>query len=135
MPNCKIEEFKCLDCGQYVIRTGNRQLFCKECRRIRDNQRCRNYRARTFIPRGYNQKREKNNAWKNGSGWFTAWGKNFNNCNRCNSSKYLCVHHKDRNRKNNEFNNLEILCKKCHQIEHGILSNRDKFGRFIKSSC
>jgi 5-methylcytosine-specific restriction endonuclease McrA len=30
----------------------------------------------------------------------------------------LTVHHKDRNRKNNTRENLEILCPICHAIEH-----------------
>ena len=42
------------------------------------------------------------------------------NCERCNYSKYeiLQVHHKDRNRKNNELNNLELVCPNCHYEEH-----------------
>ena len=28
------------------------------------------------------------------------------------------VHHKDRNRRNNHFSNLELLCPKCHLNEH-----------------
>jgi len=28
------------------------------------------------------------------------------------------VHHKDRNPKNNRWNNLESLCVSCHDIEH-----------------
>ena len=28
------------------------------------------------------------------------------------------VHHKDHNQINNDVNNLELLCKQCHQIEH-----------------
>lgn len=42
-------------------------------------------------------------------------------CNRCNfdsNLKILVVHHKDRNRKNNTLENLEILCPNCHATEH-----------------
>jgi hypothetical protein len=42
-------------------------------------------------------------------------------CNRCGyskSPKILGVHHKDRNRKNNDLPNLEILCPNCHSEEH-----------------
>lgn len=41
-------------------------------------------------------------------------------CNRCGYSnkEALEVHHKDRNRENNEISNLEILCANCHTIEH-----------------
>jgi hypothetical protein len=42
-------------------------------------------------------------------------------CVRCGYSEHpeiLGVHHKDRNRKNNDLNNLEILCPNCHSLEH-----------------
>lgn len=42
-------------------------------------------------------------------------------CERCDWSvdkRGLVVHHKDRNRKNNLIDNLEILCGGCHRIEH-----------------
>jgi len=44
-----------------------------------------------------------------------------NKCERCGFDQYpqiLGVHHKDRNRNNNEINNLEVLCPNCHSIEH-----------------
>jgi len=41
-------------------------------------------------------------------------------CGRCTYNKYeiLQVHHKDRNRKNNKFENLELICPNCHYEEH-----------------
>lgn len=42
-------------------------------------------------------------------------------CNRCNYSEFpqlLGVHHKDRNRQNNDLSNLEVLCPMCHSLEH-----------------
>ncbi len=41
-------------------------------------------------------------------------------CERCgyNKTKILEVHHKNRDRKNNNFENLEILCPNCHSEEH-----------------
>lgn len=42
-------------------------------------------------------------------------------CNRCAFEKeprILGVHHKDRNRNNNDISNLEVLCPNCHSIEH-----------------
>lgn len=45
--------------------------------------------------------------------------KNFpNKCNCCSSIERLQVHHKDRNRRNNELVNLEIFCGACHVKEH-----------------
>jgi len=41
-------------------------------------------------------------------------------CERCGYSKIeiLHVHHRDRNHKNNEFSNLELICPNCHYEEH-----------------
>jgi len=41
-------------------------------------------------------------------------------CTRCGFDNPLaiCVHHKDRNRNNNNIDNLEVLCYNCHAIEH-----------------
>lgn len=35
------------------------------------------------------------------------------------SPQILGVHHKDRNRRNNDLSNLEVLCPNCHSLEHG----------------
>ncbi len=58
------------------------------------------------------------------------YGKKFI-CEKCglkshDYKKSLAVHHKDRNKKNNLINNLEILCDSCHMKEHlnEINSNR-----------
>lgn len=41
-------------------------------------------------------------------------------CIRCglDESKILEVHHKDRDRTNNELENLEVICPNCHKLEH-----------------
>lgn len=36
----------------------------------------------------------------------------------CNGKDYLIVHHIDRNKKNNNFNNLITLCNGCHMFYH-----------------
>lgn len=43
-----------------------------------------------------------------------------NNCQRCGYNKYeiLHVHHKNRDRSNNDLNNLELICPNCHAEEH-----------------
>lgn len=42
------------------------------------------------------------------------------NCERCRYNKHeiLHVHHRDRNRNNNELSNLELICPNCHYEEH-----------------
>lgn len=41
-------------------------------------------------------------------------------CERCSYNKYeiLQVHHKDKNRSNNNLDNLELICPNCHFEEH-----------------
>jgi hypothetical protein len=42
-------------------------------------------------------------------------------CERCKYDQHpaaIIVHHKDRNRMNDDINNLEVLCANCHAIEH-----------------
>lgn len=44
-----------------------------------------------------------------------------NECSRCGWNivpAILELHHKDRNRKNVDINNLELLCPNCHSIDH-----------------
>jgi hypothetical protein len=45
-------------------------------------------------------------------------------CERCNEDLInatrhtWCLHHKDHDRTNNVEENFELLCKRCHQVEH-----------------
>ncbi len=43
-----------------------------------------------------------------------------NNCQRCgyHKTEILQVHHKDKNRQNNELDNLELICPNCHYEKH-----------------
>jgi 5-methylcytosine-specific restriction endonuclease McrA len=50
---------------------------------------------------------------------FGLYGKK-KECERCGAKEKLHIHHKDRNRKNNEAENLEVLCIPCHHEEHRL---------------
>lgn len=39
-------------------------------------------------------------------------------CNRCGKPQALDVHHRDGNHQNNERENLERICRSCHNREH-----------------
>lgn len=49
-----------------------------------------------------------------------AWDKLPHKCVSCGikNEKVLIVHHKDKNRKNGNIENLEILCLNCHSLIH-----------------
>lgn len=51
-----------------------------------------------------------------------------NKCQKCGYDELpICiVHHIDRNRNNNKLDNLQVLCGRCHDIEHYLA----KDGRF-----
>lgn len=73
-------------------------------------------------------KGEEHHSYKNGISSFIRKRRDIKNiiryCERCNKdlSKVnrwgWVIHHKDHNRKNNVDSNFELLCKRCHQIEH-----------------
>jgi hypothetical protein len=44
-------------------------------------------------------------------------------CVRCNSIENLQIHHKDRDRLNNQLTNLELICERCHFAEHEKVYN------------
>ena len=69
------------------------------------------------------------------SGYTTAFGKKRKRilarkgqCQQCGFTQSLSVHHKDGDKKNNHNSNLVVLCKRCHQQEHGqIMGSRLPF--------
>src|SRR4030095_1329114 len=47
--------------------------------------------------------------------------KSVGQCQKCGhdgSESRLGIHHKDRNKKNQDQDNLEVLCHRCHMLEH-----------------
>lgn len=87
---------KCPCCGGYFIKTGNNQKRCPLC--------------------GFKQLYA-------GDYRTIAFENLPHRCGHCGVEVDLFtadVHHKDRNRNNNSLENLEILCKSCHHMEHII---------------
>ena len=62
----------------------------------------------------------KKGILKNGgcSEWWARELKKTYDCCLCNSDKHLEMHHKDKNRDNNNRSNLIILCFDCHKFWH-----------------
>lgn len=85
-------------------------------------------------PGAHNTMGDKHPQWKNGERAFQqrmspAYRKKIRYCERCNidllnaGTGFWCVHHKDHDRTNNVESNFELLCKRCHQIEHECWKN------------
>ena len=56
-------------------------------------------------------------------------------CNACSETKSLHIHHKDRDRENNNLNNLSLFCNSCHNklhFEKGELTLCSKCGRIMR---
>jgi len=107
----------CKLCGNTYQPTSNRQKYCTECQKKKNAQCCKDRYQRTYIKKGYNQKRENNNAWTTGIGSYK-WAVEKTECSWCGSKENLLVHHKDLNRNNNDLSNLIVICKSCHQKYH-----------------
>ncbi len=108
--------FTCVTCGKEFIRTeayiravGVPKTCCRTChnRRISAENKAT---GRTS--------REKNGGWKGGIQIYRQFKKEA--CERCSATRFLIVHHRDRDRYNNADSNLETLCRSCHAIEHDI---------------
>ena len=55
------------------------------------------------------------------------------NCERCGSKRKLHVHHKTyKNFGHEEPQDLELLCEKCHQVEHRLIIPKNKRKRLTK---
>lgn len=84
---------------------------------------------------------KKNGMWANGRSFIyyrrIAFQNLPNKCSVCGLNDIkLEVHHKDKNRFNNIPENLQLVCKKCHEGIHGIISvnkiNHSKYARGTK---
>lgn len=88
-----------------------------------------------FVGKGGNNKKGKESPfYKNGIGEYRDIKYNYmkeNNipeiCEICGSTEFLVVHHIDHDRKNNNIENLQLVCRSCHIKLH---CKRDKLGRF-----
>lgn len=125
----------CNTCGCSYTKTGRNQKHCSSCRKTLQKRAIANWqnKHRTKNPgvgKGGNPNLEQSNpGFRHGKSVFARWAKE-----KLQSLEYCCErcgltidvtkrgswagHHKDHNRLNNTKDNLEVLCKRCHQIEH-----------------
>lgn len=124
----------CLKCdGQIPSWKYKNAKFCSDkCRNAYNSYKCaikQNRYKKPGVGSGGNQIGIDNHMYKTGIGTYNKialahYGKT---CNRCSSTKNILVHHIDEDRTNNKLENLEVLCKKCHQEHH---HTRDTLGRY-----
>ena len=134
---------QCIECGKDTVRTGPAQKRCPECRPAANTRIQKaaikewNIRTGKFTGTGsgaHNTLGEEHPQWNGGERKFgqvlaPSYYKKVRYCERCNVDlkgappEFRAVHHKDHNRKNNAESNFELLCKRCHQIEHECWRN------------
>lgn len=132
----------CRACGLLFQSTGTYQKYCPPCGIAAKKLRHKGYMfAKAKHPgvgKGHAQgSGPSHHSYINGATTFTqlklasmpTWS-----CERCDvdltvyinsggKNGMWCVHHKDRDRTHNVIENLELLCKRCHQLEHDCVSS------------
>ncbi len=124
---------QCSICSVVYQPTGAYSKFCPTCAiqqsQLRKTEGQAAWRRRQGMEVGRGGKLgSKNQAFKHGQCTFRRWAKEKKEangvCELCNKSLVNATHyewvghHRDHNRMNNTQENLMLLCKKCHQIEH-----------------
>ena len=102
------KEIPCVICGKLILSGLNKKTCSRSCSNV--NRAGIKYKGGS--PR---DKVKSQRALK-----VRLLNKRGQKCERCGYSKFeiLHVHHKDRDRKNNELSNLELICPNCHYEEH-----------------
>ncbi len=131
----------CKECGQDFITKGPASLYCEVCGPKIGKEKLQASRRRAEAKRGtmvgigsgnyFGKYNTEHPSYKNGITWYRdiARQKGESTCSRCGcdldfDNQYMwCVHHIDHNRDNNSPQNLELLCKRCHQLEHNCVDN------------
>ena len=124
----------CVVCGSEYQPTGRYSKFCSpKCRETHGKEQWKlNPRYKGCGSGNAQGFGEEHHSYTTGIGIFRRFLKS--KCERCDSVKHLCVHHKDRDRHNNVDANLETLCKRCHQLEHKCIDNLPK-GKALSEHC
>jgi predicted nucleic acid-binding Zn ribbon protein len=102
------KEKPCLICGKLILAGLNKKTCSRSCA----NKRREGIKYKIGSPRN---KVKSQRALK-----LRLLKERGKKCEKCDYNKYqiLEIHHKNRNRKNNELENLELICPNCHAEEH-----------------
>lgn len=132
----------CTRCGTEYTPTGPAQRMCVRCSTAVKKAYRKSYYDKyegTGVGSGSNQQGENNHQWKGGTSPKIYRRTKFEStterkCERCGvdlsgviGTRYgrglWTVHHKDGDDTNRSPENLELLCKRCHQTEHRCWEN------------
>lgn len=135
-----IKNKNCLICSTEYTPTGRCSKYCKSCSDAKWKSKQAEYQQAYRIRNGLIKnpgigsgngagKGKEHHSYVNGLGCdFQDVRKKIKEerryCEKCNkdlieATRYhWCIHHIDHDRTNNVETNFELLCKRCHQIEH-----------------
>jgi len=150
----KYKSKACSVCGTSYIPTGQCSKYCPTCKDGAAKQVQKIAVKRWALAKGYQNgcgsgsttgTGSANHMFSHGQCTFRRWAKELKEsdkgyCAFCNkdlrsTTHYEWVgHHKDHNRMNNTKENLILLCKKCHQIEHKCWNNFEGVTTISKES-
>lgn len=148
----------CVDCGSSFQRSGQNHKRCASCKDVvmKAAIKASNFKSGRLNGKGSGSNTgigKENHMYRHGKLTFKRWAREkkqeLGHCERCfkdlrEATHYQWVgHHKDHNQMNNVPENLELLCRRCHQLEHdcvkafeGVTTNRDKVtGRFKRTEA
>lgn len=136
-----VRKFVC-SCGKEVETKAQNQKRCADCRKDYQKDYAKKYTKEkriTGLGSGNAQGvGTDHHSFKSGIGIFKRIkleSMSVFNCEKCgkdlsqlipdkkNGRYFWCVHHIDGNRENNSLDNLQLLCKRCHQLEHNCIDN------------
>lgn len=102
------KEIPCIVCGKLILASFHKKTCCRGC----SNKHRAGIKYKIGSPK---DKVKSQQALK--IRLLRSRGKN---CERCGYDKHeiLQVHHKNRNRNDNNMDNLELICPNCHYEEH-----------------
>ena len=131
----------CEVCASGFLPTGAAARFCSTCASIKKQESRERDRTsrRTGIGSGNHplNRGETHSQYTNGIGMYKKMRDEKLKdqvylCNRCAKSlascspHHRCGHHVDHDRTNNSYDNIEVICKSCHQREHNCWENFKK---------
>lgn len=129
----KFKSKNCIVCGKEYIPTGRCSKYCVDCSKEVTKKAIKKWHTEHGFLNGKGsgsstKSLNENPSYTDGRTVFRRWARERKNslgqCEQCNkdlssATQYEWVgHHIDHNKTNNTIENLLLLCKQCHQIEH-----------------
>ena len=131
----RLKDKSCTVCGAIYTPTGSCSKYCPTCRPVETERvakaSIRAWNIRTGVLTGVGSGGKlgsENQNYRHGRLTFLRWARERKQqigiCEHCgkdikDATQYEWAgHHKDHNPMNNVIENLMLLCKRCHQLEH-----------------